>query len=211
MKKTLKTRLQEILTELKSEVPDMKHYLINEIQRIVGETRRELATKGRQRETAAASTQLLTGRLAKLESQVSEANEKLKSTKSSMELLRSTKDEYEKQAKELDWSFSMLQEIVENSLPKIVSNGVRKLVFEEDISENFIAFYFLRSAFWWANSGHEPTLARVRSECGGVTVIVHTGEWHEDEDYAVRFFLPDEFTEACPEHIRKELKSCHAP
>ncbi len=37
-----------------------------------------------------------------------------------MESLRRAKDEYETQAKELDLWFSMLQEIVENSLPKLL-------------------------------------------------------------------------------------------
>ena len=198
-------RFQGILAELKTEVPAPKHYVLDEMQRIVGETRRELATTKQQRESAVASNQLLTARLAKFESQLSETNERLRNTKSTMESLRRAKDEYEKQAKELDMSFTMLQEIVDNSLPKLLSKGVRKLVSEGAIPDAFIAFLFLKAAFFWTTSGLATSTMRVRSKSDDVEFIIHTGEWHPDEESAVRFFLPDEFLEACPADIWEDL------
>lgn len=206
MQKQLKQRFQAILAELKTEMPATKHYVLDEMQRIVGETRRELATTKQQRESAVASNQLLTERLAKSESQLSETNERLKNTKSTMESLRRAKDEYEKQAKELDLWFSMLQEIVENSLPKILSKGVRSLIAKGAISEDFIACLFLESAFFRTTSGLATSTIRMLSTSGDVEFIIHTGEWHPDEESAVRFFLPDEFKKACPADIWKDLE-----
>lgn len=200
MRKEQKERIRQLTHELSTRLAPSERHLTEDILRLFGEVRRELASIKREKDSVQAVCDKQTERLRSLEDE----NTRLSKDAVKSSLLLEENAELYGEIGEQWGSFLNTIYGATNKLPLpcVNSSGVEKLLAEGRLSNQFLVQTQTAAFLDWIRTGEPPVrIMEIKGLDGMPDLVVHTGAWYEGEPTAVRVFTVEEYLQLAPHNV----------